>query len=218
MIRIAPSILSADASRLGEEIAAVERAGADLIHLDIMDGHFVPNITFGPVVVKSLRRTTNLPFDVHLMIEKPEFFINDFAAAGSNIITVHVEAVTHLHRLVHQIKEKGILAGVSLNPATPLSTIEQILPDLDLLLLMTVNPGFGGQLFIESMLPKIESARKLINDRAPTCLLEVDGGVTIQNSGAIRRAGADIIVAGSAIFGAGDYGRVIGQMREQLFP
>jgi len=183
-----------------------------------MDGHFVPNITFGPVVVKSLRRTTNLPFDVHLMIEKPEFFINDFAAAGSNIITVHVEAVTHLHRLVHQIKEKGILAGVSLNPATPLSTIEQILPDLDLLLLMTVNPGFGGQLFIESMLPKIESARKPINDRATNCLLEVDGGVTIQNSGSIRRAGADIIVAGSAIFGAGDYGRVIGQMREQLFP
>ncbi len=216
MIRIAPSILSANASRLGEEITAVESAGADLIHLDVMDGHFVPNITIGPAVVKSLRQTTSLPFDVHLMIARPDLFINDFAAAGSNIITVHIEAVYHLHRLVHQIKEKGILAGVSLNPATPLSLVEQILPDLDLLLLMTVNPGFGGQLFIESLLPKILAARKLLNEKNPTCLLEVDGGITLQNIGIIAQAGADIIVAGAAIFGAGNYGRTIDQMRTQL--
>lgn len=216
MIRIAPSILSADAGRLSEEITAVERAGADLIHVDVMDGHFVPNITIGPAVVKSLRKATKLPFDVHLMIERPELFINDFAAAGSNMITVHVEAVYHLHRVVHQIKEMGIMAGVSLNPATPLTLVEQILPDLDLLLLMTVNPGFGGQLFIESMLSKIRAARSLTNNVAPACLLEVDGGVTIHNIGAIAQAGADVIVAGSSIFQSADYSRTIGQMRTQL--
>jgi len=216
MTSIAPSILSADASRLGEEIAAVEKAGADMIHLDVMDGHFVPNLTFGPSVIKSLRKITSLPFDVHLMIERPELFLDDFAAAGSNIITVHIEAVSHLHRAIQQIKGKGVLAGVSLNPATPLSLVEQILPDLDLLLIMTVNPGFGGQLFIESMLPKIAAARRLIDANAPNVLLEVDGGVTAGNIGKIARAGADVLVAGSAIFGAGDYRQAISGLKAEL--
>ncbi|MDZ4163608.1 MAG: ribulose-phosphate 3-epimerase [Smithellaceae bacterium] len=216
MKKIAPSILSADASRLGEEIAAVEKAGADMIHIDVMDGHFVPNLTIGPAVTKSLRKITNLPFDVHLMIEKPEQFIDDFAAAGSNIITVHLEAASHLHRVIQQIKRKGIMAGVSLNPATSLSLVEQILPDLDLLLIMTVNPGFGGQLFIESMLPKIAAARRLIDAKAPTILLEVDGGVTSQNIGKIAQAGADVMVAGQAIFGAGDYRQAISGLKAEL--
>ncbi|MDI6726828.1 MAG: ribulose-phosphate 3-epimerase [Smithellaceae bacterium] len=216
MQKIAPSILSADASRLGEEIAGVEKAGADMIHIDVMDGHFVPNLTIGPAVTKSLRRITNLPFDVHLMIEKPEQFIDDFAAAGSNIITVHLEAASHLHRAVQQIKRRGIMAGVSLNPATSLSLVEQILPDLDLLLIMTVNPGFGGQLFIESLLPKIAAARRLIDAKAPNILLEVDGGVTSQNIGKIAAAGADVMVAGQAIFGAGDYRQAISGLKAEL--
>lgn len=216
MKKIAPSILSADASRLGEEIAAVEKAGADMIHIDVMDGHFVPNLTIGPAVTKSLRKITDLPFDVHLMIEKPEQFIDDFAAAGSNIITVHIEAASHLHRVIQQIKRKGIMAGVSLNPSTSLSLVEQILPDIDLLLIMTVNPGFGGQLFIESMLPKIAAARRLIDAKAPGILLEVDGGVTSQNIGKIAQAGADVMVAGHSIFGAGDYRQTISRMKAEM--
>jgi ribulose-phosphate 3-epimerase len=213
---IAPSILSADFSVLGEEIAAVEAAGADWIHIDVMDGHFVPNITMGPGVVKSLRKMTVLPFDVHLMIESPEQYIQPFAEAGSDRITVHMEALIHLHRTVSQIKELGLKAGVSLNPATPLSFVESILTDIDLLLIMTVNPGFGGQQFIKTMLPKIRQARELIDRFAPAVLLEVDGGVTLTNMPAILKAGADVLVAGASIFGSGNYRDTIGKMKASM--
>ena len=213
---IAPSILSADFSVLGEEIAAVEAAGADWIHIDVMDGHFVPNITMGPGVVKSLRKMTVLPFDVHLMIENPEQYIQPFAEAGSDRITVHMEASIHLHRTVSQIKELGLKAGVSLNPATPLSFVESILTDIDLLLIMTVNPGFGGQQFINTMLPKIRQARELIDRFAPAVLLEVDGGVTLTNMPAILKAGADVLVAGASIFGSGNYRDTIGKMKASM--
>lgn len=213
---IAPSILSADFSVLGEEIAAVEAAGADWIHIDVMDGHFVPNITMGPGVVKSLRKMTVLPFDVHLMIENPEQYIQPFAEAGSDRITVHMEALIHLHRTVSQIKELGLKAGVSLNPATPLSFVESILTDIDLLLIMTVNPGFGGQQFINTMLPKIRQARELIDRFAPAVLLEVDGGVTLTNMPAILKAGADVFVAGASIFGSGNYRDTIGKMKASM--
>ena len=213
---IAPSILSADFSVLGEEIAAVEAAGADWIHIDVMDGHFVPNITMGPGVVKSLRKMTVLPFDVHLLIENPEQYIQPFAEAGSDRITVHMEALIHLHRKVSQIKELGLKAGVSLNPATPLSFVESILTDIDLLLIMTVNPGFGGQQFIKTMLPKIRQARELIDRFAPAVLLEVDGGVTLTNMPAILKAGADVLVAGASIFGSGNYRDTIGKMKASM--
>ena len=213
---VAPSILSADFSVLGEEIAAVEAAGADWIHIDVMDGHFVPNITMGPGVVKSLRKMTVLPFDVHLMIESPEQYIQPFAEAGSDRITVHMEALIHLHRTVSQIKELGLKAGVSLNPATPLSFVESILTDIDLLLIMTVNPGFGGQQFIKTMLPKIRQARELIDRFAPAVLLEVDGGVTLTNLPTILNAGADVFVAGASIFGSGNYRDTIGKMKASM--
>ncbi len=216
MKMIAPSILSADFSRLGDEIAAVEAAGADWIHIDVMDGHFVPNITIGPGLIASIRKTTRLPFDVHLMIENPERYIDDFAKAGADWITVHVEATVHLHRTIAMIREKGLKAGVSLNPATPLVQIEPILPDIDLLLIMTVNPGFGGQKFIEGSLPRIRQAKEMIRTRAPNALMEVDGGVTLQNLREIADAGADILVAGSAVFGSGDYLATIGAMKALL--
>ena len=216
MKMIAPSILSADFSRLGDEIAAVEAAGADWIHIDVMDGHFVPNITIGPGLIASIRKTTRLPFDVHLMIENPERYIDDFAKAGADWITVHVEATVHLHRTIAMIREKGLKAGVSLNPATPLVQIEPILPDIDLLLIMTVNPGFGGQKFIEGSLPRIRQAKEMIRTRAPNALMEVDGGVTLQNLREIADAGADILVAGSAVFGSGDYPATIGAMKALL--
>jgi ribulose-phosphate 3-epimerase len=216
MQKIAPSILSADGSRLGEEIAAVEAAGADLLHIDIMDGHFVPNLTIGPGLVASLRKTTRIPFDVHLMIENPERYIDDFAKAGSDWITVHVEATVHLHRLVSLIRERGVRAGVSLNPATPLSQVEPILPEIDLLLVMTVNPGFGGQKFIEGMLPKIAQAKRMIREIAPEVLIEVDGGVTLKNIRSIADAGADILVAGSSVFGSANYTETIGAMKSLL--
>ena len=214
--QIAPSILSADFSRLGEEIKAVEKAGADLIHVDVMDGHYVPNITIGPGVVSSLRKTTSLPFDVHLMIEDPDRYIDAFVDAGSNIITVHAEAVTHLHRTVQYIKAKGVRAGVSLNPSTPLSCVEEILPDIDLLLIMTVNPGFGGQKFISSMLPKIRTARELAQARGLEMAIEVDGGVTAENIGTLANAGADIFVAGAAVFGSPSYSETIRKMKAIL--
>ncbi len=210
---IAPSILSADFSRLGEEIKAVESAGANWIHIDVMDGHFVPNITIGPAVVASLRRTTKLPFDVHLMINHPEQYIEAFASAGSDIITVHAEAASHLHRTIGAIKERKIKAGVSINPATPLAFIEPILPDVDLLLIMTVNPGFSGQKFIGSCLAKIKQARELIGRLANTVTIEVDGGVTLDNIGSIVDAGADVCVAGSSVFGSADYAKTIAAMR-----
>jgi len=211
--QIAPSILSADFSRLGEEIKAVEKAGADLIHVDVMDGHYVPNITIGPGVVSSLRKTTSLPFDVHLMIEDPDRYIDAFIDAGSNIVTVHAEAVVHLNRTVNYIKGKGVKAGVSLNPSTPLSCIEEILPDIDLLLIMTVNPGFGGQKFIPGMLPKIRKARELSLARGLRLAIEVDGGVTPDNIGILAEAGADIFVAGAAVFGSPSYDDTIARMK-----
>ncbi|MBU0575399.1 MAG: ribulose-phosphate 3-epimerase [Proteobacteria bacterium] len=216
MKQIAPSILSADGSRLGEEIAAVEAAGADLIHIDVMDGHFVPNLTIGPGLITSLRKTTRLPFDVHLMIENPERYIDAFAKAGADWITIHIEASVHLHRTVAMIRERGVRPGVSLNPATPLAQVEPILPDIDLLLVMTVNPGFGGQKFIEGMLPKIAAAKRMIREIAPAVLLEVDGGVTLKNILSIADAGADILVAGASIFGSGNYPETIGAMRALL--
>ncbi len=178
MKRIAPSILSSDFSRLGEEIRAVEAAGADLIHVDVMDGHFVPNLTIGPAIIRSIRKATALPFDVHLMIDNPDAFVDEFLAAGSDFVTVHVETSPHLHRTIQAIKKAGKRAGVSVNPATPLTQIEYILQDIDLLLVMTVNPGFGGQEFIESMLPKIVRAREMIDRLSPATVLEVDGGAT----------------------------------------
>jgi len=216
MKKIAPSILSADFGRLAEEIAAVEAAGADWIHIDVMDGHFVPNITIGPGVVASLRKTTKLPFDVHLMIENPDQYIEAFATAGSDVLTVHVEAARHLNRTLNRIRELGVKAGVSLNPATPLGLIEPILNDLDLLLIMTVNPGFGGQKFIGSVLPKIKNAKEILSHLAPQVLIEVDGGVNLDNIQSIADAGADVLVAGAAVFGSGDYAGTIGAMKSIL--
>ncbi len=217
MKKIAPSILSADFTRLYEEIKAVEEAGADYIHIDVMDGHFVPNITFGPLIVKAVRRITDLPLDVHLMIENPEEFIDEFIKAGADIVTVHIEADPHIHRTVHRIKEKGKKAGVSLNPATPLSTLEYILPDLDLVLLMTVNPGFEGQKFIHSVVPKIKALREQIDRRGLSCEIEVDGGINIETIGIASSAGADVFVAGSAIFYSKDYKETIKKMRERIY-
>jgi ribulose-phosphate 3-epimerase len=216
MKKIAPSILSADFSRIGEEILAVEDAGADLIHVDVMDGHFVPNITIGPPVVASIKKTAHVPLDVHLMIEAPDRYIQSFADAGSDIITVHAEATVHLHRAIHLIRETGVKAGVALNPATPLAGIEHVISDINLLLIMTVNPGFGGQKFIKSMLPKIRAARDMIDRVSPDVLLEVDGGITLQNIEAVKEAGVDIFVAGSSIFLSEDYGQTIKKMRAIL--
>jgi ribulose-phosphate 3-epimerase len=202
MIKLAPSILSADFARLGEQVAEVARAGADYIHVDVMDGHFVPNITIGAPVVASIRPLTSLPLDVHLMIEHPEQYISEFAKAGADIITVHVEACPHLHGTIKSIKELGVKAGVSLNPATPLSSIEEIIPHVDLILIMSVNPGFGGQSFIPATLPKITNLRKILNDRKVDAELEVDGGVTADNAPGIVKAGANVLVAGNSIFKA----------------
>ena len=202
MIKIAPSILSADFARLGEQVAEAEAAGADYIHIDVMDGHFVPNITVGPLVVEAVRRATKLPLDVHLMIEAPERYIARFVQAGADIVTVQVEACPHLHRTVQQIKELGGKAGVSLNPATPLSSLEEILEYVDLILLMTVNPGFGGQEFIATMLPKIERLRGMLTERGLDVELEVDGGINAETAPKVVAAGANVLVAGAAIFGA----------------
>ena len=202
MVKIAPSILSADFARLGEQVAEAEAAGADYIHVDVMDGHFVPNITVGPLVVEAVRRATRLPLDVHLMIEDPERYIARFAKAGADILTVHVEACPHLHRVVQQIKGLGVKAGVSLNPATPLGSLEEILEHVDLVLLMTVNPGFGGQEFIAGMLSKIRRLRRRLDERGLSCELEVDGGINAETAPQAVAAGADVLVAGEAIFGA----------------
>jgi ribulose-phosphate 3-epimerase len=210
---IAPSILSADGAKLGEEIAAVEKAGADWIHVDVMDGRFVPNITMGPAIIKALRKTTKLPFDVHLMIQQPENFIDAFADAGADYITVHVEASMHLHRTLELIKKSGKKVGVSLNPATPLCAVEEILPDLDLLLIMSVNPGFGGQQFIENSLAKIKRAAAMIQKLPQKPLLEVDGGVNLHNISLIAQAGADTLVAGAAVFGTKDYVQTIAALK-----
>ena len=214
MIKIAPSILSADFATLGAEIKAIEAGDADYVHVDVMDGHFVPNITIGPLIVDAIRPVTELPLDVHLMIENPDRYIPDFAKAGADIILVHAEAATHLHRSVQLIKSLGKRAGVSLNPATPLSALEMVLPDLDLALLMTVNPGFGGQSFIENCLPKITELRGMIDALGLPIELEVDGGVKIDNIEKIAAAGADVFVAGSAVFGTDDYAATIAQLKQ----
>lgn len=216
MKQIAPSILSSDFARLGEEIAAVEAAGADLIHVDVMDGRFVPNLTIGPPIIRSIRKVTSLPLDVHLMIDRPEESLEHYIDAGCDYITVHVEASTHLHRTVQAIREGGCKAGVSLNPATSLSSLDFILADIDLLLIMTVNPGFGGQTFIEAMLPKIAEARRIVDSGNSKVLIEVDGGVTVDNIGTVAGAGADILVAGSAVFHSADYADTIGRMKKRL--
>ena len=215
MIKLAPSILSADFARLGEQVAEVARAGADYIHVDVMDGHFVPNITVGAPVVASIRPLTSLPLDVHLMIEHPERYISEFAKAGADIITVHVEACPHLHGTIKSIKELGVKAGVSLNPATPISAIEEIIPHVDLVLIMSVNPGFGGQSFIPATLPKIANVRKILDDRKLNAELEVDGGVTADNAPGIVKAGANVLVAGNSIFKATEgISRALQRLRE----
>lgn len=215
MIKIAPSILSADFARLGEEVQAVAIAGADYIHVDVMDGHFVPNLTVGPLVVEAVRKITDLPLDVHLMIESPDRYIAEFAKAGADIITVHQEAVPHLHRTVQLIKSLGKKAGVSINPATPVSTLEVILEEVDLVLVMTVNPGFGGQGFISSGLPKIKTLRQIIDRRELMVELEVDGGVKSSNINQIAAAGADVFVAGSAVFGSDNYTATLLELRRR---
>jgi len=215
MIKLAPSILSADFARLGQQIDEVARAGADYVHVDVMDGHFVPNITIGAPVVASIRRATTLPLDVHLMIEHPERYVSQFAQAGADIITVHAEASAHLHATIRLIKELGAKAGVSLNPPTPLAVIEEFLPHVDLVLIMSVNPGFGGQSFMPETLPKIADMRKLLNNRELRAELEVDGGINADNAPAVVEAGADILVAGNSIFGAQEgIGAAIRRLRE----
>ena len=216
MIQIAPSILSADFMRLGEEIRAAEEAGADLLHIDIMDGHFVPNITIGPAVVAAIRKITKLPLDVHLMIEDPDKFLSDFVNAGADYLTVHTEASVHLHRTVQWIREKGIKAGVSINPATPVSQLESIIADIDLVLLMSVNPGFGGQKFIPATMEKIKKVKEMIRAAGSRALIEVDGGVKPENAKVIADAGADILVMGSAFFESGDYKQNMEKLNDNL--
>ena len=214
MIKIAPSILSADFLRLGEEIKAVEAAGADLIHIDVMDGHFVPNITIGPAIVEAVKAVTALPLDVHLMIERPDRYLDDFIDAGADYLAVHCEASVHLHRTIQRIKEKGKIAGVSLNPATPLGSLEDILPDIDFVLLMSVNPGFGGQKYIPHSTDKIRMLKNMLGEKGLPALIEVDGGVSPENAGVVAAAGADILVMGSAFFHSKDYRAIVKRIRE----
>lgn len=214
MVKIAPSILSADFARLGEEILDVERGGADWIHVDVMDGHFVPNITIGPLIVDAIRPVTKLPLDVHLMIEDPDRYIPQFAKSGADWITVHQEACRHLHRTLYLIKEQGVKAGVVLNPATPISAIEPVLADLDMVLLMTVNPGFGGQKFIHNVVPKIAQLRQMLNERGLGHVeIEIDGGVNAETARLCEQAGATVLVAGSAVFNQADRGQAIAAIR-----
>ena len=214
MIKIAPSVLSADFTRLGEHLREAEAGGADWMHLDIMDGHFVPNISYGPVLVEAVNRATKLPLDVHLMIENPDLFVPDFVKAGADWVTVHVEACPHLHRSIQLIKSLGAKAGVSLNPATPASTLDEILPYVDLILIMSVNPGFGGQSFIQTCLPKAERIAKMAEAVNPNILISIDGGVGPKNVGPLVKAGCGVVIAGSAVFGKPDVAKAIKELRE----
>lgn len=217
MIKIAPSLLASDFSKLGEEISKVERAGADLIHIDVMDGHFVPNITIGPPIIKSLRAITGLKFDVHLMITNADEYIDSFIDAGADIISVHVEACNHLNRVIQSIKQKGKKAAVALNPATSLSTLEWILEEVDMVLLMTVNPGFGGQVFIDSIVEKVRALKRIIEEKNLKVDIEVDGGIDLSNIFKITEAGANVIVAGSTVFNAVNTEKIIADLREKAF-
>jgi ribulose-phosphate 3-epimerase len=214
--KIAPSILSADFSRLSEEVRGVERAGADLIHVDVMDGHFVPNITIGPIVVTGLKKLTSLPLDVHLMIEEPGRYIEAFAQAGSNWITIHAEVCSHLSQVIKKIRKLKVRPGVVLNPTTPLKTLYPILDEIDLVLLMSVNPGFGGQSFIPSTLKKVERLRKIIDQNHYALEIEVDGGIKVENIREVSRAGGDIFVLGTGIFKTKDYGETIRKLRQKI--
>jgi ribulose-phosphate 3-epimerase len=212
-VRIAPSILSADFARLGEELENIERGGADWVHVDVMDGRFVPNITIGPLIVQAVKRSTSLPLDVHLMIVEPERYVPEFVRAGASTVGIHVETCPHLHRSLAQIREAGARACVVLNPSTPAQAIEPVLGDVDQVLVMTVNPGFGGQKFIASMLGKIQQLRRWIDERGLDVALEVDGGIGPETIGAAARAGADVFVAGTAVFGARDRAAAIAELR-----
>ena len=216
MSRLAPSILSADFSKLGEEISTIEKAGADIIHVDVMDGHFVPNISYGAVVMKSLLGKTKMPFDVHLMIENVDRYIDEFVTENTEYITVHQEVCMHLHRTIDHIKSQGIKAGVSINPATPISSLENILEYVDLVLVMSVNPGFGGQKFIESSLEKIRKLKRIREENRYNFVIEVDGGVNLENGRKLVKAGADILVAGSSVFAADDVVKRVEKFKEML--
>jgi len=212
-VLISPSILSADFTRLGEEICAVQEAGADWVHIDVMDGHFVPNITVGPLIVSAAKKVAQIPLDVHLMISDPDAFLENFHSAGADILTVHPEATHHLHRTLSRIRELGMKAGVALNPSTGLEAVEYVLPEVDVIMIMTVNPGFGGQSFIPSMLKKVMALRKLLDRIGRDIIIEVDGGVSIKTAPDLARAGADVFVAGTAVFGNPPYEEIIKRLR-----